>query len=344
MGCQASGVEAPPSFSQNPPAPDFIGTQADWLNSKPLHLKDLRGKVVLVDFWEYTCVNCIRTFPYVKEWWKRYKDDGLVIVGIHTPEFKFAHSAANVQDAVKRFGLEFPILIDSDYSNWNAYSNEYWPADYLIDAQGRIVETHFGEGDYGATEKKIQQLLLANHPGLKLPPLMAPVRDTDKPGAVCRPVTEEMYAGERGAQNGQFGGGSFVAGREAAFQLPSRLAEGVFYLGGRWTPEEEHLDAAGDGSSLEISYRAKDCNAVLRRTGEPLRVEVLQDGKPVAKKDAGSDIRYDGATSYFTLDEPRMYNLTHNAIWGAHRLELRPLSAGFQIYSFAFSTDCMPGG
>ncbi|OZI26484.1 thioredoxin [Bordetella genomosp. 9] len=139
-------------------APAFTGIEK-WLNSEPLDLAALRGKVVLVDFWTYTCINCIRTLPYVKSWHEKYKDQGLVVVGVHTPEFAFERSTRNVQDAIKRFGITYPVAQDNTYATWEAYRNVYWPAFYLVDKQGRIIYTHFGEGQYKETEAMIQQAL-----------------------------------------------------------------------------------------------------------------------------------------------------------------------------------------
>ena len=140
------------------PAPEFTGID-NWLNSPPLSMQQLRGKVVLVDFWTYTCINCIRTLPYVKSWHEKYKDKGLVVVGVHTPEYPFERSTSNVQSAIKRLGIPYPVAQDNRYATWQAYSNQYWPAVYLIDKQGQVVYTHFGEGAYQETEAKIRALL-----------------------------------------------------------------------------------------------------------------------------------------------------------------------------------------
>jgi len=140
------------------PAPEFTGIEK-WLNSEPLTMESLRGKVVLVDFWTYTCINCIRTLPYVTSWYQKYKDQGLVVVGVHTPEFAYEKSTKNVQDAIKRLQIRHAVAQDNTYGTWKAFNNQYWPAVYLIDKEGKIVYSHFGEGSYGVTEKKIQALL-----------------------------------------------------------------------------------------------------------------------------------------------------------------------------------------
>ena len=153
---QGSAQAAPAAAA--PQAPEFTGIEK-WLNSEPLTMESLRGKVVLVDFWTYTCINCIRTLPYVTSWHQKYKDQGLVVVGVHTPEFPFERSTPNVEKALQRFGITYPVAQDNRYTTWEAYRNRYWPAAYLIDKQGRIVYSHFGEGRYQETEAEIQRLL-----------------------------------------------------------------------------------------------------------------------------------------------------------------------------------------
>lgn len=156
------GVHADPAPRTNgspaPVAPEFKGI-SHWINSKPLTMAQLRGKVVLVEFWTYSCINCVRVMPYVKQWHQRYKDQGLTVVGVHTPEYGYERILGNVQSAVKRFGIEYPVAQDNGFQTWNAYNNRYWPALYLVDRDGRVVYRHFGEGDYAITEAKIQQLL-----------------------------------------------------------------------------------------------------------------------------------------------------------------------------------------
>ncbi|HWN56639.1 MAG TPA: redoxin family protein, partial [Methylomirabilota bacterium] len=179
-----------PQISETVLAPELEG--GNWIQHGPVSLKELRDKaVVLIDFWDYTCVNCIRTLPYVVEWNRRYAKSGLVIVGVHAPEFSFAREGSHVAEAAARFGLEYPIVLDNEYAIWRAYSNRFWPAKYLIDSKGRIRYYHFGEGSYQESELAIQGLLRELSPTLSLPPPMEPMRDTDQPGAVCYRVTPE---------------------------------------------------------------------------------------------------------------------------------------------------------
>ncbi|WP_082627826.1 redoxin family protein [Chthonomonas calidirosea] len=336
------------------PAPRFYGTAQDWLNTggKALDLKQLlqSGHVVLIDFWEYTCVNCLRTLPYLKAWNQRYAKDGLVIIGIHTPEFRFAHNRSNVAAAVKRLGITWPVLVDSNYENWNAYHNNFWPRDYFINMHGYIVADHAGEGGYEEAEALIQQLLHQLHPNLKLPPLLKPLRPEDAPGARCYPMTPELYAGQRGLLEGALGNiPNWAPGRLQQLPAPSgTLEDGVITPVGVWITEPESLRHGRATNNFEDSillrYHAITANAVIKpESGVPFRVYVFQDGKPVDSSDKGDDIHYDETgKSYILVDQPRMYQLIHNRTFGSHTLTLTSNSPDFALYSFTF-TSCTEG-
>lgn len=347
-GCGAKTAEG------GPVAPEFIGDKADWINSPPLSLRDMArthktpdGKpvrAILVDFWEYTCINCIRTMPYLKEWNARYAKDGLVIVGIHTPEFQFAGNRRNVADAVKRFGLTYPILVDSAYRNWNAWGNNVWPHHYLLTPDGVLVGDRVGEGGYRETELEIQSLLKRADPALVLPSPMSLVRDTDQEGAVCYPMTPETYAGYARGRLGNPGG--YRRDKTVEYTDPGHYEDGVPVLSGAWlaTPESLRHTGAGAADAAALKYRALDVYAVMKpEQGKPVRVYVTQDGKPLPKGDRGTDIREgsDGRT-YLTVDEPRMYHPVHNARWGAHVLRLSPDGAGLGLYSYTFGSCTAP--
>lgn len=328
------------------PAIQPIGTPADWLNTdgKPIHIE--RGKVYVIDFWEYTCVNCLRTLPYLREWNKRYAKYGLVIIGIHTPEFEFARDPKNVAAAVKRLDITWPVLIDSDYKNWNAYRNNFWPREFFVNSRSMIVADHSGEGEYDETEARIQQLVHEIHPTLRFPAVMEPVRDTDKPGAVCYPTTAETYVGMRGKMQHQLGNiDPFEPGQAFPFN-DAGLAhrDGMVYAQGLWRTEREslrHARATTDLSDyIALRYHAIECNAVIRpEGGEPIRVKITQDGKPVAQPDKGADIKYDeSGASYILVDSPRMYRLTRNAAFGSHEIRLASDSPDFGLYSFTFAS------
>jgi len=327
-------------------APELTGKEADWLNSKPLKIRDLKGKAILVDFWEYTCVNCIRTLPYLREWHKRYAKDGLVIIGIHTPEFAFAKDPYNVAEAVRRFGLTYPILIDSGYVNWQAFANHYWPMKYLIDPGGYIIYTHAGEGGYGETEARIQRLLRQINPKVELPPLMEPVRGADKPGAVCYLMTPELYAGyQRGSLGNREG---YRPDALVIYRDKGNHKDGYIYAHGPWFNHPESLRHSCKTQRPEdyiaIRYHAIGVNAVIRpETGEPFRVWVWQDGRSVPPEDRGEDIRYENGKSFLLVDRPRMYQIIKNRKYGTYELKLSSTSDGFGLYSFTFSS-CEMGG
>lgn len=332
------------------PAPRFHGGPEAWINTEGKPLKLERGKVYLIDFWEYTCVNCLRTLPYLAEWNRRYAKDGLVIVGIHTPEFAFAKDRANVAASVKRLGITWPILVDSEYTNWQAFHNQFWPRKYFVDSTGRIVADHAGEGGYGESELRLQELLKQAHPGLKFPKPMEAVRGSDKPGAVCYPTTPEIYAGERGHQEDQHGNlADFEIGK--TFTLPppvGELEDGKIYAQGSWTTERESLRHGRDTQTLDdklfLRYHALECNAVIKPEGtKPYRVYLTQDGKPIPKADKGDDVSYDErGDSYITVEQPRLYSLTKNVKFGAHTLTLASGSPDFGLYSFTFSSCELP--
>jgi thiol-disulfide isomerase/thioredoxin len=326
---------------------DWIGKRApelprvEWLNSEPLELAHLRGKVVMIDFWDYTCVNCIRTLPYMKEWNKRYADKGLVIIGVHTPEFEFAKSKENVARAVREFGIEYPVAVDSDYRIWNAYANMYWPRKLLIDKNGTIVYDHAGEGGYHGTEEKIQEVLREIDPKVKLPPLMDLVRSTDKPGAVCYPVTGEVYAGYR---RGAFGDADTIKpDRIAEYADSGARVDGRIYLKGAWEINDERTRYGGNrsGDYLLLPYHAVEVNAVMKQENgsEPYRVWVQQDGKWLREANKGDDVRIgpDGR-SYILIDSPRMYNIIRQKEYGSHELKLSSDSDAFGLYAFTFGS------
>jgi thiol-disulfide isomerase/thioredoxin len=307
-------------------------------------MEQLRGKVVLVDFWEYTCINCIRTFPYLKAWHQKYKDKGLVIIGVHTPEFEFAKREVNVAKAAKDFGLEYPIVVDSDQKIWKAYGNRFWPAKYLFDAQGFIADWHFGEGGYEKTEAKIQKLLKDANPKIELPPITSAIRGTDKPGAVCYPVTPELYMGyERGHFEGTLANREgYHAGKVVTYKDPGRWEDGYVYVNGQWKNSPEALISVRSSPHprdyIAIKYHALEVNAVLRpELGKPVKIWVYHDGKPVSKQDRGSDIQYDSlGRSFMSLDEPRMYHIIKNAKFNQRTLKLATADPGMGIYTFTF--------
>lgn len=307
------------------PAPEFTGTQ-EWFNTpggQPLSLAELRGQVVLVDFWTYTCINCIRTLPYLKAWDERYGDDGLTIVGVHTPEFPFEREAANVEDSIGQNDLGYAVAQDNDYATWSAYGNEYWPAKYLIDARGRVRYTHFGEGDYEETEAAIRELLAeAGHrPGAK-------TVEVEGERASALVTTPESYLGA--ARAARFLNGPIVAGIHR-YRAPERLAYDSLAYEGTWRIGPDDATSVR-GSRLHLAFGARRVFLVLGSSGgTPRGVRVMLDGEPIAAELAGRDVR-DG---HATVRRQRLYRLVELPRAERHLLSL-DFDPGVSGYAFTF--------
>lgn len=334
----AAGADALPQHLAS------FGGGVGWLNSEPLSPADLRGKVVLVDFWEYTCINCLRTLPYLREWYRRYHGAGFVIVGVHTPEFGFSGSHANVEAAAKRLGVSWPIVLDDHATIWKRYGNDSWPHEYLYDQEGQLVESFIGEGGYPQTEARIQSLLKGANPALNLPPVMAllPQDNYDKPGAVCYPKTAEILVGHTPIANA--GGGVNPMQDKNYTYDGAGPQDGALYLQGYWRLTPEAAVSAESNGYLVLRYHALELVAVMKpENGGAVRMNISQDGHPVAKDDAGKDIRYDArGDSYVSVDAPRAYDLLMNAKFGQHTLQLSPKGDGAGIYDFAFESCEVP--
>ncbi len=325
-------------------APDLVGGY--WVNSEPLSMGTLRGKAVLLDFWDYTCVNCIRTLPYVTEWHRRYSHDGLVVAGVHSPEFSFAKELGGVKRAIEAFGIEYPVVMDNGFSIWQAYANRYWPTKYLVDKDGYIRYYHHGEGAYEETERAIQTLLREISPQLELPEPLPPVRDGDHPGAVCYRVTPELYLGYARGRIGNPAG--FVPKETATYKDPGRHAEGFFYLDGEWKADEEHVMkpwGSGETSKVSVRYTAKEVNLVMNPLlGRACRAYLEQDGAPIAPDDAGEDVRFEDGKAYVEVGAPEMYRLINNREIDSHELTLVTDTPGLALYAYTFVSCVAPQG
>ncbi len=324
-------------------APEFpVYAAGRWINWAPLRIKELRGRVVVVDFWEYTCVNCIRTLPYVTEWHRRYADYGVVFVGVHTPEFSFGRDRANVARAVEEFGIAYPVVLDNDYEIWRAYANSYWPRKYVVGRDGKIIYDHAGEGGYAETEKLLQKLVREEYADAELPPIMAPARAEDAPGAYCYPRTPELYCGYARGRYGNVGPQSRDAA--ALYKDNAPHAEGRLYLNGQWRLEDERLTSAGAATAprdnyLLVPFAANEINAVMAAPpGETVRVYINKDGAPLAPADAGADVAFDERGAYVDVSVGKMYVLVDAAQYGAGELSLHPAGPGVSFFAFTFGS------
>ena len=298
-------------------APELAGL-TDWINSNPQTLESLKGKVVLLDFWTYSCINCIRTLPYVQQWYSTYKDQGFVVLGIHTPEFAFEHVPSNVQDAAKKYGLTYPIALDNNYGTWNAFGNNSWPAHYLIDREGNVRDVHLGEGDYDKTEKAIQALL-----GSK-----GPVKSKTAAVTFNKQQTPETYLGSARTE-GFVGTPSLAAGKVATYSAADNLPVNRWTLSGRWKEESEHITSSADGSTLQFHVQAKDVYVVASTA----------DGKPGSFSVSlpGGDTAYgaDAPNGQVTVNGSRLYHVVSLPAFGQTTATFI-VPAGVSLYAFTF--------
>jgi thiol-disulfide isomerase/thioredoxin len=326
-------------------APEF--TKGDWLNTDhPLTMAELRGRAVLIDIWEYSCINCLRTLPYLREWHRRY-DRWLTTIGVHTPEFPFGRERTQIEMAVRKLDIRYPVYMDNAFQMWDAYANRYWPTKYLIDQHGYIRYTSHGEGGYGDFEQAIQMVLREADENLTLPPVMQPLRDEDRPGAVCYRPTPELHAGlDRGALGNPEG---YTRGVPILYMIPKQRSLGAFYVSGAWQAGEQYLVYQGRTEAvIRVPYEAVEVNAVLSPQVELIErmlhpeataIEVWQDDGPLTETKRGADVTVDGRV---LVDRPRMYNLVHNPDFEQHELILRIKTRGLAVYAFSF-TGCVKG-
>lgn len=308
---------------------EFVGI-AGYINTDPVKLADVVGKkVILVDFIDYTCINCQRTFPYMNDWYARYKDQGLEIIAIHTPEFSFEKDKSNVEKGARQFGLKFPIVLDNDYATWNAYRNQYWPHKYLIDIHGNVVYDHAGEGAYAETERTIVGLLnerkmFLNEPGVVMP-------GTTAPAPVIQARSPETYFGA--ARNDAFGNGRSRSVGQDTFILPNILQPNYFYLEGSWKVESEYAENITSAAQLSFVFNAANMYIVARSAdGTAAPARVLIDGKPISASMSGSDV----SDGMLQLGASRLYHLFKSATAGQHRIDIIFTKPGAQVFTFTF--------
>ena len=351
----ASSVGTAPASRNDPIAPELVGLEG-WVNSEPFTMESQRGKVVLIDFWTYTCINCIRTFPYLREWNEKYADHGLVILGVHAPEFEFEKIRANVIEAMETHRIEYAVAQDNDMQTWRAYENRFWPAKYMVDKDGYIRYTHFGEGEYLETEEKIRELLIeagADLTGISPntnpePDLAAALLETED---VNQGLTRELYGG----YDRNFGvlmsqQTPYVlheeyykaANVEILYADPGEHQNHFMYLNGLWVNGEESLMHARETTDYEdhiaLTFVATSVNGVMAPVGaDSFRLRVELDGAPLKPDRAGSDIMFaDDGESFIIVDEARMYRIVDQPDFSRHELRLSSNSDAFSFFAFTF--------
>jgi thiol-disulfide isomerase/thioredoxin len=323
-------------------APEFaqVDGYINTYNNSPLTLSSLKGKVVLVDFWTYSCINCIRTIPYINDWNQKYADKGLVIVGVHSPEFEFEKNYDNVKAAVQRLGITYPVILDSDHGTWNAYGNQYWPRHYLIDSQGYIRDNHIGEGGYDQTEKAIPSLLAerAAQMGMK------EISFNTKPTTVIQPrslqsvdltqaTTPEIYVGYDKARAPIGNPEGFKPGQTISYSISPNTSfkPSIVYLQGNWKNNPDNMELQSDTGRIALIYYAKSVNIVAGGKGGGI---VSNDNfskyiKQITRRDLS-------VTGSFRIDGQRLYNLAIHNDYNAHSLVIDVKGKGFQLYTFTF--------
>jgi thiol-disulfide isomerase/thioredoxin len=323
-------------------APEFPA--GGWLNTdQPLRSRALRGRVALVNIWDYTCINCLRTLPYIDVWHERYQPHGLTVVGVHTPVFTFGRERNQVELAARELGIRYPVLLDNDFKIWTALDNQVWPARYLIDQHGYIRHYDYGEGRYEAFERALQALLREVDNDVALPPLMLPLREEDRSGMEYQRPTPELRGG---LASGALGNPEGYGGRlPMLYRLPSQRVDGAFYVAGAWQAGEDYLAYQGQTEGIiQFAYEATEVNAVLSphhdtverflHPDDAVSIEVWQDDRPLDEIRRGQDATEDGRV---IIHRPRMYNLVRNPEFERHELTLRVRARGLALYTFSFT-------
>ncbi|MEM2900717.1 MAG: redoxin domain-containing protein [Thermoplasmata archaeon] len=325
-------------------APDFI--DGIWLNSQPYSLKDINDKILLIEFWDYSCINCIRTLPYMQAWYEKYSPFGLLVIGVHTPEFEFGKEPENINRAISQFRIKYPVVLDAERTIWHAYNNFYWPRIFIIDKNGIVRYDHVGEGAYYKTETKIQELLRELKFNINLPDITISQDDN----LLCYPITKEIYLGfEKGYIGNEDG---FLAGISEYSDSPVHI-DGKYYLQGLWLATPQYVKHARKTSSLTpshtpnldrledyvaIKYHANEVNAVMC-ADLTTQVFVKQADNWLDNSNKGKDIKFDEAgRSYVEVSKPRIYNLVNSQNFGMHELRLFPIDEYLQIFTFSFGS------
>ena len=321
-------------------APDF-GAGDVWLDEGarvPHHITGYHGQVVLIDFWEYTCINCIRDFAILKRWYTKYHAYGFDVIGVHYGEFAIGFNVENVRASAQRFHLPWPVVADQSGDAWKAYKADGWPDRYLIDPQGDIVMKVLGERNNRELESKLRDLLAVAHPEVMNIQLEA---DADDFKPECGSPTDELFVGERYGRGAVEDMAGHNLGDVADFLPPHSPSDGGVMLVGRWHIEHDGVISDGHSAAAEVRYHARSLYTVLSLVNaKPIRVNLFEDGKPLPKDHAGSDVQFDVKGSYVEVAEARMYYLIRLPAFSAHLLSLQPEGSGLMLHSFTFGNNC----
>ncbi len=318
-------------------APELNGVM-HWFNTKPLTMKALKGKVVLIDFWTYSCINCLRTLPHMKQLWEKYKDKGFVLIGVHTPEFEFEKDIKNIGKAIKKHGIKYPVAVDSNMAVWRAFANSYWPRQYLIDAKGSIRWDHIGEGGEAEIEENVRALL--TEAGAKLPANgIKKDKKIKAPNPLARLIqTPETYVGS--ARNQGSGSAQYCTFENChGYKDNGGHEPGVVYLEGEWKQEKEYAQHMSKKKGyILLPYYASEVNVVLEleENAKPAKVCVELDGKPIPKTEAGNDVRFENSKSYMIVKAPDMYRVVNSKIPAKHELKLIMDSDRLRVFAYTF--------
>jgi thiol-disulfide isomerase/thioredoxin len=331
----------------------LVGTNAlefpdglQWLNSSPLKLEELRGQVVLIDFWTYSCINCIRTMPYLRKWYEDYSNRGLVIIGVHSPEFEFEKNPDNVNWNTQSLGIKYPVVLDNDHQIWQLYNNAFWPRKIIIDAEGKIVYDHIGEGDYNRAELKIQEALKKINPNVYLP---TPTKDVGQggpispdggQGGVCYPATQEYYLG---VKRGRIGNAhEWTSGKTILFHDPEEHRPDTVYLEGFWDIQDEYirpvLGLKTGPNYLVLKFRGVEVNLVASIIkAEEQKVKILLEGSSLTQDNKGIDVKFEGDESFINMRDSRMYRLVNSKEYLKDvELKIIPNTEDVLFYAFTF--------
>ena len=313
-------------------APKLVGI-ANYLNTTPEELaKEIEGKVVLYDIWTYSCINCIRTLPYITAWDDKYSDQGLLIVGVHSPEFEFEKDPENVKMSIDKHGIDYPVVMDNDMETWKAFENRYWPRKYIADHEGFLRYDHIGEGGYQETEKVIQKLLeeRATSLGLQMSSTSSLVEIEEFQHSLFR--TPELYFGYKFAQNrNQLGSDEgFQPGKTISYLEPEKVDLHKFYPIGTWKNYDDSMELISETGTIKLLYNAKEVNIVTENSAE---LEIFIDDEPLPEEYSGKDIK-DGQV--LKVSEAGLYNIISSDTSSSHLLEIKVKGKGFQIFTFTF--------